>query len=77
MDKEAMTKQVKQFIKMEMLKKDINFIDLHKLMTKKGYAYSLDAIRQKIGRGSYDARFLFSLADSLDLDVKLIPRDES
>ena len=77
MNKEEMTKQVKQYIKMEMLKKDINFIDLHKLMTEKGYEYSLDAIRQKIGRGTYDARFLFSFADSLDLDVKLIPKSES
>ena len=77
MNKEEMTKQVKQFIKIEMLKKDINFIDLHKLMTEKGYEYSLDAIRQKIGRGTYDARFLFSFADSLDLDVKLIPKSES
>ncbi len=77
MNKEEMTKQVKQFIKMEMLKKDINFIDLHRLMTDKGYDYSLDAIRQKVGRGTYDARFLFSFADSLDLDVKLIPNDEN
>ena len=77
MNKENMTKEVKQFIKMEMLKKDINFIDLHKLMVEKGYDYTLDAIRQKIGRGIYDARFLFSFADSLDLDIKLIPKDES
>jgi len=76
MSKNDLTKKVKQFIKMEMLKKDINFVDLSKLMKEKGYDYTLDAIRQKVGRGTYDTRFLFAFADSLDLDVKLLPKEE-
>jgi len=76
MDKKDLTQKVKQFIKMEMLKKDINFVDLFKLMEAKGYDYTLDAIRQKVGRGTYDARFLFAFADSLGLDVKLVPKEE-
>jgi len=76
MDKNELTQKVKQFIKMEMLKKDINFVDLSKLMKEKGYDYTLDAIRQKVGRGTYDARFLFAFADSLSLDVKLLPKEE-
>ena len=77
MDKNESTQKVKQFIKMEMLKKDINFVELHDLMDAQGYGYTLDAIRQKVGRGTYDARFLFAFADSLDFDVKLIPKEES
>lgn len=75
MNKEEVTKHVKQVIKMEMLKKDINFVDLQKMMQGKGYNYSLDAIRQKVGRGSYDARFLFEFADSLGLDIKFVEKE--
>ena len=44
-------------------------------MQDKGYTYSLDAIRQKVGRGSYDARFLFEFADSLGLDIKFVEKE--
>jgi len=77
MTREEVTKKVKQFIRMEMLKQDINFVELQKIMQEKGYNYSLDAIRQKVGRGSYDARFLFEFADSLGTNVKLVPTNES
>ncbi len=73
MDKKILAEKARQFIKLEMVKQDINFVDLHKKMIEKGYDYSLDAIRQKVGRGTYDARFLFAFADSLDLEVKLLP----
>ena len=69
MTREEITKYVKQVIKMEMLKKDINFVDLQKKMQEKGYNYSLDAIRQKVGRGTYDARFLYEFAESMGLDI--------
>ena len=75
MNKEQVTRHVKQVIKMEMLKKDINFVDLQRMMEEKGYNYSLDAIRQKVGRGSYDARFLFEFADSLGLDIKFVEKE--
>jgi hypothetical protein len=71
MTKEELGQKAKQIIKLEMVKKEINFVDLHKLMLDKGYDYTLDAIRQKVGRGTYDARFLFAFADSLELDVCL------
>ena len=74
MNKEEVTKHVKQVIKMEMLKKDINFVDLQRMMQEKGYNYSLDAIRQKVGRGTYDARFLFEFADSLGLDIRFVEK---
>jgi hypothetical protein len=45
------------------------------MMQGKGYNYSLDAIRQKVGRGTYDARFLFEFADSLELDIKFVEKE--
>ena len=75
MNKEEVTRHVKQVIKMEMLKKDINFVELQRMMQEKGYNYSLDAIRQKVGRGTYDARFLFEFTDSLNLDVKFVEKE--
>ena len=73
MDKKLLAEKARQFIKLEMVSQDINFIQLHNKMVEKGYDYTLDAIRQKVGRGTYDARFLFAFADSLGLEVKLLP----
>jgi len=72
MTREEITKHVKQVIKMEMLKKDMNFVELQKVMQEHGYNYSLDAIRQKVGRGTYDARFLYEFAESMGLEIKFI-----
>jgi hypothetical protein len=72
MTREEITKHVKQVIKMEMLKKDMNFVELQKVMEEKGYNYSLDAIRQKVGRGTYDARFLYEFAESMGLDIVFV-----
>jgi len=74
MTRDEITKHVKQVIKMEMLKKDMNFVDVQKVMEKHGYSCSLDAIRQKVGRGSYDARFLYEFAESLGLDIVFIEK---
>jgi ABC-type bacteriocin/lantibiotic exporter with double-glycine peptidase domain len=74
MTREEITKHVKQVIKMEMLKKDMNFVELQKVMKEHGYNYSLDAIRQKVGRGTYDARFLYEFAESMDLDIEFVKK---
>ncbi len=74
MTREEITKHVKQVIKMEMLKKDMNFVELQKMMETKGYNYSLDAIRQKVGRGTYDARFLYEFSESMGLDIVFIKK---
>jgi len=42
----------------------MNFVELQKVMEEHGYNYSLDAIRQKVGRGTYDARFLYEFAEN-------------
>ncbi len=77
MNKEEAAKQLKQFLKIEMVRRDMNFVELNKKMADKGYIYALEALRQRVSRGTYDAKFLFEFADSLDLDVKLIPKSES
>jgi len=74
MTREEITKHVKQVIKMEMLKKDMNFVELQKVMEEHGYNYSLDAIRQKVGRGTYDARFLYEFSESMDLDIVFVEK---
>ena len=74
MTREEITKHVKQVIKMEMLKKDMNFVELQKVMEEHGYNYSLDAIRQKVGRGTYDARFLYEFAESMGLDITFVEK---
>ena len=57
-----------------MLKKDMNFVELEKVMEEHGYNYSLDAIRQKVGRGTYDARFLYEFAESMGLDIEFVKK---
>jgi len=77
MTREEITKHVKQVIKMEMLKKDMNFVELQKVMEEHGYNYSLDAIRQKVGRGTYDARFLYEFAESIELDIIFVDKTKN
>jgi len=77
MTREEITKHVKQVIKMEMLKKDMNFVELQKVMEEHGYNYSLDAIRQKVGRGTYDARFLYEFAESMGLDIIFVDKTKN
>ena len=72
MTREEMTIHVKQVIKMEMLKKDMNYVQVQEKMQEQGYNYSLDAIRQKVGRGTYDARFLYEFAESMELEIKFV-----
>jgi len=77
MTREEITKHVKQVIKMEMLKKDMNFVELQKVMEEHGYNYSLDAMRQKVGRGTYDARFLYEFAESIELDIIFVDKTKN
>jgi ABC-type bacteriocin/lantibiotic exporter with double-glycine peptidase domain len=47
---------------------------LSRLKEDHGYNYSLDAIRQKVGRGTYDARFLYEFAESMGLDIEFVKK---
>jgi hypothetical protein len=62
-----MKTKARQFIKSELAKQDINYVQLSELMNKKGYKETPDTIRTKIHRGSFSFAFLLQVCDCLDL----------
>jgi len=59
----------RQFIKSELAKRDINYVQLSKIMSNKGYQETPDTIRTKIHRGSFSFSFVLELCDSLELKL--------
>ena len=47
-----MKQKARQFIKSELAKRDLNYVQLSKIMNKKGFSENPDTIRTKIHRGS-------------------------
>jgi len=66
-----MKQTARQFIKSELAKRDLNYVQLAQLMNNKGYKESPDTIRSKIHRGTYSFAFLLEVCDSLNLKVCL------
>ncbi len=66
-----MKNEARQFIKSELAKRDINYVQLSDLMNKKGYTENPDTIRTKIHRGSFSFAFILEVCDSLNLDLSL------
>ena len=69
-----MKSKARQFIKSELAKRDINYVQLSKLMNKKGYAENPDKIRTKIHRGAFSFSFFLEVCDSLSVDITLIDK---
>ncbi len=67
----TMKNEARQFIKSELAKRDINYVQLSDLMNKKGYTENPDTIRTKIHRGSFSFAFILEVCDSLNLDLSL------
>ena len=67
-----MKNRAKNFIKQELRKQKITYIELSKIMNKNGYSYSENTIRSKINRGSFSFVFLLEVCDSLDIDLVCI-----
>jgi len=65
------------FIKSELAKRDINYVQLAKIMREKGYEENPDTIRTKIHRGTFSFSFLLTICDSLNLDLLLIDKDKA
>ncbi len=63
-----MKNKARQFIKAELAKRDINYVQLADYMKKKGYKENPDTIRTKIHRGSFSFAFILEVCDSLDLN---------
>jgi hypothetical protein len=66
-----MKTKARQFIKSELAKRDINYVQLSKIMKDKGYQETPDTIRTKIHRGSFSFSFILELCDSLNLKLSL------
>lgn len=67
-----MKNKARQFIKSELAKRDINYVQLAKLMNEKGYQENPDTIRTKIHRGSFSFAFLLEVCDSLNVKLSLL-----
>ena len=59
----------KRFLKSELTKRDITYIQLAKLMQEKGYSENADTIRTKIYRGSFSFSFVLEVCESLNIDI--------
>ena len=68
----TMKNEARQFIKSELAKRDINYVQLAGLMNKKGYTENPDTIRTKIHRGSFSFAFILEVCDSLNLKLSLV-----
>ncbi len=66
-----MKTKAKFILKNELLKKDINYVQLAELMVKKGYSETPDTIRTKVHRGAFSFAFVLEVFDALDLEIKI------
>jgi hypothetical protein len=72
-----MKDKARQFIKSELAKRDINYVQLSELMKKKGYDENPDTIRTKVHRGSFSFAFLLEVCDSLNIEIICKNKNES
>jgi len=66
--------KAKQIIKVELAKKNINFVELSKLMKEQGYKESPDTIRSKLHRGTFSFAFALEVLDALSLDFIILDK---
>jgi len=66
-----MKNKARQIVKSEMAKRDLNYIKLAEIMSKKGYKESQDTLRTKINRGTFSFYFFLAFCNSLNLDIQL------
>jgi len=65
-----MKDKARQILKVELTKKDLNYVKLAKLMQEKGYKENSDTLRTKIHRGSFSFAFLLEVCDSINLKIE-------
>ena len=71
MKKKELSVLAKNIIRHIMLDKELTYVDLHKALEAKNYRYTVEALRSKVSRGSYDIRFLLEIADALNLKINI------
>jgi len=67
-----MKNRAKEFIKNELKKRNLTYIELSSIMNDKGYVYSENTIRSKINRGSYSFVFLLEVCNSLGVEFIIL-----
>ena len=67
-----MKNRAKAFLKKELKKRNITYLQLSHLMCENGYIYSENTIRSKLNRGSYSFVFLLEVCDSLGLSLECV-----
>jgi ribose 5-phosphate isomerase RpiB len=67
-----MKNRAKEFIKNELKKRNLTYIELSSIMNDRGYVYSENTIRSKINRGSYSFVFLLEVCDSLGVEFVIL-----
>ncbi len=66
-----MKDKARQFLKSELVKRDINYVKLAKLMNDKGFNETPDTIRSKIHRGTFSFSFVLEVCASLNINIIL------
>ena len=69
-----MKEKAKQIIKVELAKKNINFVELAKKMNEQGYKESPDTIRSKLHRGTFSFAFALEVLDTLNLSFAVLEK---
>ena len=69
MENDEMKIDAKRFLKSELTKRDITYVQLAKLMQEKGYNENADTIRTKIYRGSFSFAFVLAVCESINIDI--------
>jgi hypothetical protein len=69
-----MKDKARQFIKSELAKRELNYVQLSELMNKNGYKENPDKIRTKIHRGAFSFSFFLEVCDSLSVNIILVDK---
>jgi hypothetical protein len=66
-----MKNRARQFLKSELVKRDLNYVKLAKMMNEKGFKENGDTLRTKINRGTFSFYFFLEVCETIGLDIKL------
>ena len=69
-----MKNRAKEFLKKELKKRNLTYVELSSIMNEKGYIYSENTIRSKINRGSFSFVFLLEVCDSLNVEIAMLKK---
>lgn len=73
--KSSFNKRVTRLVKVEMVKRDMGFKELARLLEQAnpGSGHTAESLTTRINRGTFTAAFLVEMADALKMRVVLVP----